>query len=305
MASLTTRAALALLALGAACDRSARRADPATASPERAREHVQRELTRRFPELDFAFRAPDTATTAPSERPAPYRTLWFTYQMRGQEWPYGSGFALWLDIDGDRAPRWWYLHRGDSGPGQIFWADLNDDRRSDIYFLAGEEDVYSTYLFVNRGDASAFTDSAFTLAYSSENDYSTLVDLDADGTPEIIDSGHPGDQHVDFPPGCDILEIPPDVRDDAAREYRRIVGAFGGANFDYGRSGSELEMLHLLDPVRILRARGAGVEDVTRDFPDHLRWRAGLLERLRGAGGGEACRRAIEEVLGRMEALRH
>jgi hypothetical protein len=80
---------------------------------------------------------------------------------------------------------------------------------------------------------SKYPDSAFTLAYRSGNDYTTLLDLDGDGAPELMDSGYPGEEHVE---AMECGEAPPpvEVKQAAAREYARRAASFDRANFRYG-----------------------------------------------------------------------
>lgn len=216
------------------------------------------------------------------------------YETPGREDGYGEIVALWSAEDGKLV--WAHEHPGDFPPGGLIWLDADRDGETDLFFIAGEEDVFETYLFVNRTHRDPPSpDSAFVLAYRSGNDYTTLLDLDGDGAPELIDSGHSGDEHVDVE-ACIDQPPPAAFLAEAQREYARRVGTFDAANFKYGHADFAPWTLHLLDPVRILQLRDGRVQDVTTAFGEHVRWRIGVLQGYRDASSGE-CRAHIDRIL--------
>ena len=301
-------AALALVLLSG-CERIAaevatRQGAPAASSATRlTRADVERELARRLPHLVLSF--PEADSTEP---PAPYRMLRFTYEAAGPRRPgvrgNGHGLALWRSRD--FLPLWYLVKPGDHPPHTLFWTDANRDGRVDLYVLAGVGDVRSTFVYVDRGARAAFTDSAFALAYTNTSGYASLVDLDADGTPEIIDSRHRGGSLASLP-GCADQEVPRRLHGPVAREYRRIAGEFDDANYKFGMTEDELETtearaehalqaLRLLHPVKIVTVHGARSVDLTPEFPDHLRWRLTILGEIRKDLSGKKQRRCRNSV---------
>lgn len=223
-----------------------------------------------------------------------FRASWFRYDTPGREDGYGAIVAVWTADEGRLV--WTLDHPGDFPPGQLAWLDADRDGQTDLFFISGEENVFETYLFANRTHRNPPSpDSAFALAYRSGNDYTTLLDLDGDGSPELIDSGHPGEEHVESeecmdqpPPSTTVAE--------AQREYARRAGPFDAANFKYGYESFAPVTLHLLDPVRILQLREGRVQDATGRFSEHVRWRIGVLQGYRDASSGE-CRAHIERII--------
>ncbi|HEX2081339.1 MAG TPA: VCBS repeat-containing protein [Longimicrobium sp.] len=222
-----------------------------------------------------------------------YRSGILSYHTPGRDDAYGYTAALWTAEDG--RVLWTHDHRGDFRPHELVWLDVDADRDPDLFFTSGEEDVFQTYLFANRAGGSGAADSALSLAYRSGNDYTTLLDLDGDGAPELIDSGHAGEQHVETP-ACEEAPMPDAVKQAAAQEYARRVASFDRANFKYGMDAFAPLTLHLLDPVRILQVRDGQVRDATRGFAEHLRWRIGVLEQYRALADA-GCRAHLDGVI--------
>lgn len=117
--------------------------------------------------------------------PAAFEVRRFSYVSKPpHEWPYGTGFAV-----ADRKSRevlWMYLHDGDFPPHGLHWADFDGDGRDDLFFHAGFEDVATTHVYVNRIHSASFGVSHFAQAYENPDVYAVVVDLDADGRPELI-----------------------------------------------------------------------------------------------------------------------
>jgi hypothetical protein len=209
---------------------------------------------------------------------------------------YGSGMVLWT---GRGTPVGDVRLNGDSPPHTVRWLDFDGDGRRDLFVLWGAEDELGTGVFLDRG-ADRFSDSAFVPAYVSHTEYASLLDLDGDGRPEIVEpDGWKGGEAEEWP--CTDMDVPAGVRRDAAREYARLARGVGDANFTYGEDRDyEPTVMALWMPVRILAVRGTRAVDVTREQAGHVRWRLGMLQRMRAAGVSKACAAELGRVAGVM-----
>ncbi|MBW3655628.1 MAG: VCBS repeat-containing protein [Gemmatimonadetes bacterium] len=221
-----------------------------------------------------------------------YRAGVFGFTAPGAEWPYGSVVAVW-DAKGGLV--WTHDRGGDFPPHPLTWLDVDSDGDTDLFFTAGHENVLETNLFLNEAGRRS-RDSAFVLVYQDSSNYTALLDLDSDGTPELIDSGRSGGDEYDEEGPCADYPLPPAVLDSAGREYARYAGTFDRANVKFFAEGFAPWTLHLLDPVRILQVRNGRIHDATREFPGHLRWRLRMLEAY-SETVDEACRAYLEPAV--------
>jgi hypothetical protein len=194
---------------------------------------------------------------------------------------YASGVVLWT---GGGTPIADLRLNGESPPHTVRWLDFDGDGRRDLLVLWGDEDEEGTSIFLDRAGSHA-RDQAFVAAYENRGQYAGVLDLDGDGRPEIVQpDAWRGGETEEWP--CADMEPPADVRAQAAQEYRRLTRGVRDANFTYGEEGGyEPTVMALWMPVRILAVRGARAVDVTREHAGHVRWRVGLLQRMRGAPG--------------------
>lgn len=258
-------------------------------------------LARRFVELEPGF-VVDRVSTGGAVPGTGLREAWIEYRPRRGEWPYGTALLLWREEPVEVVAR--VRHDGDFRPHGVLWTDLDGDGRSDLWFLAGEEEVFETYAYLNRIGDAAGPREALVPAYRNLNDYSTLLDVDGDGIAEILDSGHAGDEHVGMPE-CEGAELPRDLRADAVAAYGELAGRFGDDNFEYAmeREVAAPWLLHLGDPVRLLSLRGGELRDVSRDHPGALRRLRALTVQRRDAVDEDACRARIDEGIAGIDRL--
>ncbi|HST60856.1 MAG TPA: VCBS repeat-containing protein [Longimicrobium sp.] len=242
-------------------------------------------------------RYPGVQLRAAQAEPVPgtdHRAASIRYDTPGDADAYGAIIAVWGADTGRLV--WTREHRGDFPPNRLVWLDADRDGRTDLFFTAGDEDVLLTYLFTRRAGENASADSAFTLAYYNGGGFTTLLDLDGDGAPELIQPPDNTDEEFGAPDPCQPPH-PPAVRQGASQEYARLAGPFDPANVRwFEREDFAAWTLYLHQPIRILQLRDGKVRDATDDFPQHLRWRAGLLEQHR-AVANEECRAAIDATL--------
>lgn len=244
-------------------------------------------IRQRYPNLrldaDLAAPVPGTA----------YRAASIPYGSPTDDEDYGTLLAVWVARGG--VPVWTHEHRGDFPPHGLVWVDADRDGRTDLFFTGGEETVSESFLFLDRGERSAGSDSAYTLAYQNVRDYVPLLDLDGDGAPELVTpTDSVSSDGGDVP--CMESPLPDSIERAATAEYARHVGTFDRANVKYSEENFAAGTMHLIRPIRILQARDGAMRDATRDFPEHLRWRAAQLERYR-ASADAMCRAYLDGTL--------
>lgn len=200
--------------------------------------------------------------------PLPYSVHCFSYGQ-SPEWPYGQGLAVASARSG--AVLWIYLHPGDYAPHEIHWADFDGDGRYDIYFLAGEEDEFTTSVYLNRIVADRFGVSHFVTGYYNPDVYAVVVDFAADGVADLIVPEpyvEPADVCAD-----ELREF--ERRDHESRDvYVRLAGRFDSLNPRFGREEEEVPGFALFDRIEVVRLGKTFSPEPVRE---HLRWRVAKL----------------------------
>lgn len=218
------------------------------------------------------------------------------------QWPYGFIHVLW-HLNSSQ-PIWSMDWGGDFQPHSRAWIDFDGDGQRDLFFFAGFEDVFATHLYLWRVRKNGFRSDALVEVYSNDNDYSVLVDMDNDGRPEILDSGHTGNDHVEYQCGeqeWDKPAIPESVRSALATEYRKLAKEFDQFNFNYNMPDAyPVFSISILDPIMIFRIEMSKVVDVTEQYPDHLLWRLNMLLEIRKANS-EKCVELVDSTISYVE----
>jgi hypothetical protein len=224
----------------------------------------------------------------------------FSYENPTTEntWPYGIIYVLWhLDSS---TPVWSLDWGGDFQPHSIAWIDFNGDEKLDLFCLAGFEDVSETYVYLWNFDRPVFHKEALLNVYSNYNDYSVLLDIEGDGRPEILSSGHSGDNRIEQQCGenkWDEPKVPDSVYKALKREYSKLSQDFDQFNYTGNMPESyPAWSMKILDPIKILRIEGSRSVDVTEQYPHHLRWRLEMLQTIRTANSGK-CREFVDVVI--------
>ena len=208
----------------------------------------------------------------------PYGLLHFAYTSEGSDWPHGRGLAIWDRTSA--APVWIYQHHGDFGPHTFEWGDFDGDGRQDLFLLAGFEDVFQTSIYLNRIASSQFGLSNFAIGYRNDDVYTPVLDFDGDSLPELLITEPQGDaDNIDILRCRGILGFD-DLAAEIAAEYARLVGTFDRFNYRYGMSNYAGINMSITDRIRILQLHPRR-RWVTREFPEHLRWRLDVLDRFR------------------------
>ena len=228
----------------------------------------------------------------------PYVVDRFEFESQKHAWPYGTGLGI---RSSSGHVLWLLLHPGDYPPHQVHWADFDADGQQDAFFNAGFEEVFETHIYLNRIASDRFAVSNFATGFVDATVYAVVVDMDADGFPELLlpeaQTDRPEDQL-----NCTYYEDTA-IRREAAAEYERLAGQFDALNFRYGVDTFPVFALQLDEKIRLFRLYG-DARWVTHAFPEHLRWRIGMLRRMRAGQPPECAARLDSTIEYLMEALR-
>ena len=183
---------------------------------------------------------------------------------------YGFGILITEKQSDHENVIWSYLIRGDFPPHTFSWIDFNNDKKKDLLLLIGFEDVFVSELFINNILDNQDITRNFQLIYRNTNCYTTIIDIDKDDRPEIIEGFSGNDIY--------FYEIPKSVRTKINKEYDRIVGKFDKYNFTYNMPSVYKQFnLYLLSEFRILKLVDDEFVDITNKQKDHLACRKDIL----------------------------
>ncbi len=212
---------------------------------------------------------------------------------------YGVIHVLWHLASS--MPVWSVDWGGDFQPHSLAWLDFDGDGSKDLLLFAGFEDYFDTRVYLWRLDTSSSLEEALVEVYANGDPYSVILDFEGDGRPEILDSGNQGREYVEDECWEYRLGDPQTVRDALGVEYRSLARGYDQFNFTYNMPDHYPSVsMKILDPIRILSIEGSSVVDVTTRYPDHLRWRLGLLREIRAANSGE-CLALVDSVISYLE----
>ena len=286
---MTNKAAfLALAILVAACGAGQPDAKPSGVLPDSLA------LVRELPGLRIlGFH---TTTRADSQ----IRVRTFGFNSAESEWPFGGGVAVFDARTSELL--WIHLLNGNRGAHTIAVRDFDGDKRSDVFYYAGQEEDFETTVLLNRVARPSYAFSNFTIGYSDGHSYDPLFDFDGDGRPELLvpEAQDRSSDTADEAPDCEAAMRDGSLAAEVQTEYRRLAGGLDSVNFRYGIESYPLINMFMLDRIRILSMVGTD-RLVTSRFRDHLAWRIRMLERLRPLAD-EACHRRIDDVLAYLRA---
>jgi len=231
----------------------------------------------------------------------------FIYKIKDDDWPGGVGFEI---THPERSsPLWYKMIHGDFGPHSVRLLDVNNDGKLDLFFYAGFEDVFSTFIYT-ASYTDAFSDpfhkDNFVNSYTNENDYSVLIKPEGAQQPVILDSGYEGNIHVSgmacFDDQSAIvikdenrLTISETIREEIREKYFEITGQLDEYNFNYNMP--EVYFLFntkILDPVKLYQIEGELPVEVTSEYPEYLEWRIDILKQIKN-DSSENCSEIIKK----------
>ncbi len=238
----------------------------------------------------------------------------FFYKIKDKNWPYGSGFEI--THPQRETPLWYIKMDGDFGPHSLQQIDINLDEKMDLFFYAGFEDVFSTYIYTaNYKDVlgTSYDQSNFLKTYSNENDYSILLNLDEKKQPLILDSGYEGNVNRSgsscFENQSELaimdenrLTITASIKKEIVKMYEEVTGQLDKYNFDYNMPDVyPLFNTKILDPIKIFRIQDNELIEVTSEYPKYLMWRIEILKAIQ-KDSSENCTVYIESTIKHLES---
>lgn len=238
----------------------------------------------------------------------------FFYKIKNEQWPYGSGFEI--THPKRQTPLWVFKKNGDFGPHSLQLIDINLDGKMDLFFFAGFEDVFSTYIYTaNYSDmlSTDYDQSNFLESYSNENEYSVLINLKGEKQPLILDSGYEGNENRSgtscFENQSDLaimnenrLNITDSIKEEIVNKYIEITKQLYKYNFDYNLPEAyPLFNTFILDPIKLYKIDGHELKDVTYEHPEYLKWRIKILKAIQEVSS-ENCTPNIESTIKHLES---
>lgn len=163
----------------------------------------------------------------------------------------------------------------DFPPHTFYFIDFNGDGEKDLIQYSGFEDVFDTEIFINRTKGN--NRELFRSVFRNDINYSSIIDLDHDGSPEIINVI---DQVGWSPtPG---YNIPQSTIALIEKEYDRIIGQYDQFTFRYGMPKVYKQFaVNLMDDIEILKISGDSIINVSSQFPSHFDFRLKALSTIK------------------------
>lgn len=236
----------------------------------------------------------------------------FLYKIKNDDWPGGIGFEI--THPQRKEPLWYKMIHGDFGPHSVQLLDIDQNGSLDLFFYAGFEDVFSTYIYTaNYQDilTDSFNKNNFLKTYSNENDYSVLLKPQGADQPLILDSGFKGNNHRS---GSSCFEdrdravmpenriaISDSVKKEIDSKYKELTSSLDKYNFDYNMPEVyALFNTKILDPIKLFKIQGNKSIEVTSEYPEYLKWRISILQQVK-KDSPDKCGSNIETAINHMK----
>ncbi|GHA78567.1 FG-GAP repeat domain-containing protein [Pontibacter akesuensis] len=186
------------------------------------------------------------------------------------------GTVIWTMVRGRFNPIWQLKDSSDFPPHTYSFVDYNSDGKKDVTILSGQEDVFSTDVYLNKSTTTYSTDN-FESVHRNWNNYSVIVDLDGDGVPELLDSGNEQVEPEERPE----FFLSDDVKSEIDRKYVEIAQVKGANNFHFNMPQRfRVSNSFLMDSIKVMGCEDEKFIDKTCNYQDYLDWRIGILEQL-------------------------
>lgn len=174
--------------------------------------------------------------------------------------------------------------------------DLNGDGIKDLFFLAGEEDVFQTCIFLGKKSKSKIE---YELIHSHSDFYDTVFDFDQSKTAQVL---VPSDVEKD----CGRVEgdnaqylIPEALKGEIKKASEKWSKGYESFNFTYGMPDFyPVHNLYLLNEVKIYKFVGRSKVDVTKEMTSYLELKKKVLSAaIKQKGLLKKCRARLEKTL--------
>ena len=212
------------------------------------------------------------STDTIASKPSPLFVTHFQYNDSFQ------GFIIWENKTSLFKPIWFQLDSSSFPPHTFSYADFNNDGKMDLLILSGEEDEYLTEAYINYSTDNHYSRNNFVSKYKNNNDYSTIIDINQDGKPEILDSGHKGDEHNES------LEVflTTSQEEELKEKYDTATKNKNFNNFTYGvPEKSGIYNSFITEKVKIFEFTNDHFVDNTNQYKEHIKWRIKILTELK------------------------
>ncbi|GAB1858677.1 hypothetical protein MHTCC0001_35170 [Flavobacteriaceae bacterium MHTCC 0001] len=224
-----------------------------------------------FENAELKIREIDTITLKP------YELVYGTISDKTTQKYGGSGIIILSKKKSTNKVLWHYFDPSDFPPHTFSFIDFNGDGKKDLYMYSGFEDVFNSSLFINQIEKNS--KQPFTNIYNNDYSYCSLIDINKDNLPEIINTiAQFKDEDASM-----FIEIDQNTREKINLEYDRIIGVFDKYNFDYNMPTAYKNIsINILDEINILSVdKDNKVVDITANYKEHRKFRVDALKSLK------------------------
>jgi len=176
--------------------------------------------------------------------------------------------------------------------------DLNGDGINDFFYLAGEEDVYQTCIFL-----STKSKTKLYLAHSHSDFYDTVFSFDGSNTAQILVPS-------DINKACSQADnrnsfnlISDSLKSDIKKSYAQWSKGYEAYNFTYNMPDFyPVHNLFLLNEVKIYKFAGKRKIDVTKKMTSYLELKRKVLEAaIKQDDLSKKCKKHLSKTLKRIQ----
>lgn len=179
-----------------------------------------------------------------------------------------SAFTLSSPVFADGLKCSLSYEESDYPPHTKIESDMNGDGVKDIFYLAGQEDVFQTCIFLGKKSKSKVD---YDLVHSHSDFYDTVFDFDNSKTAQILVPSdiktHCGQVEADDDPDL----IPDALKSEIKKSYEKWAKGYEAYNFTYNMPDFfPIQNLFLLNEVKIYKFVGKSKIDVTKKMTSYL-----------------------------------
>jgi len=209
--------------------------------------------------------------------------IWILFTLSSGAW------SATLKCKPDRSP----------APHTRVEADLNGDRIPDLFYLAGEEELFQTCIFLGEKRKGAVK---MSLRHSHSGAYDTVLNITGGKRPQILVASDIveacGESH-----GQDLMSER--LKEEIRERYRKWSKGYEEFNFTYQMPEFfPVHNLFVLNDVKVYQFEGQKKKDVTKKVKEYLALKHhALSEVLKQQEIDGKCRAALEKNLKALNAI--